>query len=417
MVDVPQELIDVSELIAKHSRWREGCLNLIASENSLSPRVRAALDNDWLGRYADYTGRDRGDRRYRGTRYIQAVEALVERLARELWPARYYEFRPIAGHLAGIAVLMALCEPGDTVLEASRSSGGHREAAKFAAPGLIDLDVQFLPFDGAGYNIDLPASLRQIDELAPRAVILGTSNFLFPHPVREIKAALKARREDAILVYDASHVLGLLAGGQFQDPLGEGADVVFSSTHKTFPGPQGGIVFTDRKDLIEPISQAVYPALVTNHHPFRMPALAVAMAEMRAFGRQYAVQILANAQALGAALEAEGVSCVCVNGRYSGSHTVLMRVAGFGTKEEVALELEAADIICTALELPEAQGGEGIRLGVQEMTHHGAGESDMAPVARLIADVLLRRRQGSRIREEVHALVSRMGPVRYTWEC
>ncbi len=415
MSNIPEEVRQIQELIKKHQGWRSQTLNLIASENTLSLTVRAAIENDWLGRYADFTGRDLDARRYQGTRYIIEIEKIVERMAKRVFRAEYIEFRPIAGHIAGVAVIMALCKAGDVVLELGGNSGGHREAAKVAKPSLMNLEVHFLPFDGEQYNIDVEAAATMIQEKRPRMVVLGSSNFLFPHPVREIKQALEIVNPEAILVYDASHVLGLLAGGCFQEPLLEGADIVFGSTHKTFPGPQGGIIFTNRDDLIDSISEAVYPGLVTNHHAFRIPALGIALAEMEAFGAEYANQIIANAQALGAALKVEGIPCVSVGGVYSCSHTLLARVAEFGKGAEIALRLEYADIICTALSLPEVQGGEGLRLGVQELTHRGLKESDMVPVAKLVADVIRARRPMSDIATDVHAFTERIEPVQFSW--
>jgi len=411
----PKEVVLIQSLVEEHTNWRRRTLNLIASENTLSPAVSEALMNDWLGRYADFTGRDLEARRYKGTRYIVEIEKAVETLIKRLFHAKYVELRPISGHLAGAAVLMALCQPGDVVLELGRDSGGHREATKLVTPALNNLDVRFLPFDGERYNIDVPAATKLIEDTKAGVIILGSSNFLFPHPVRELKQALLDTNPSGILVYDASHVLGLLAGGCFQDPLTEGADLIFSSTHKTFPGPHGGIILTNRADLIEPISEAIYPALVTNHHPFRMPALAIALAEMETFGTQYARQICMNAQAFGSALESEGVPCVKVDGIYSRSHTVLARVAQFGSGSEIADKLETADIICTATGLPKYQGGDGIRLGVQELTHHGATEVEMQQAALLIADVVLQRRPMDEVCESVHAFTRQLGPTLFTF--
>jgi glycine hydroxymethyltransferase len=410
----------LSVLLARHEAWRANCLNLIASENVLSPAVHAALDSDLVHRYADYTGRDLAARRYRGTRYVVEIEREVERLARLVFGAEYFELRPIAGHLAGAAVLMALCKPGDTVLEIGRDGGGHREAGKFAGSELVRLDVKHLPIDAARYNIDPAAAATLIAEVRPRVVILGSSNFLFPHPVREMRAAVDALPE-AYLVYDASHVMGLIAGGRFQDPLGEGADVVFGSTHKTFFGPQGGIVFTNRSDLISRISDVVYPGLVTNHHPFRMPGLGVALAEMLEFGPAYADQVIASSQALGEALFADGIPCVTDGGRppdgprYSSSHTLLLRVGDFGTADAVAAQLEAAGVITTGGLLPDALGGHGIRVGTQEITRRGMREGDMARVAHFIAEALRDERPAADIAAEVAAFVGDLGPLRFTW--
>jgi glycine hydroxymethyltransferase len=410
----------ITSLLAGHESWRAGTLNLIASENMLSPAVRAALDSDLIGRYADFTGRDLAARRYRGTTYVVEIEREVDRLAREVFRADFVELRALSGHLAGAAVLMALCRPGDVVLEIGRDGGGHREAGKFAGSELVPLDVRHLPIDAASYNVDPAAAAALIAETKPRCVVLGSSNFLFPHPVREIRRALDGMR-DAYLVYDASHVMGLVAAGRFQDPLGEGADIVFGSTHKTFPGPQGGIVFTNREDLITRVSDVVYPALVTNHHPFRMPALGVALAEIQAFGSAYADRIITNSQALGEALVAVGVQCVTDGSlpsdgpRYSRSHTLLLRVAEFGKADAVAGRLEEAGIITTGGLLPDALGGQGIRVGTQEITRRGMTGSDMATVANLIVAALRADRPAASIASDVSDLVGRFPSVQFTW--
>ena len=120
----------VEDLVERHTAWRRSTLNLIASENILGPAVLAALATDIEGRYADYPGRDPRNRRYRGNRFIVEIEAEATRLAMELFHARYVELRPIAGHLAGLAVILAVCRPGDVVLELGREAGGHREAGR-----------------------------------------------------------------------------------------------------------------------------------------------------------------------------------------------------------------------------------------------------------------------------------------------
>jgi glycine hydroxymethyltransferase len=415
----------LAELLAAHETWRRQTINLIASENVLSPAVRAALQSDLVGRYADYTGRDLAARRYRGNRYIELIERQVTGIAQEIFGAKHVELRPISGHVAGAAVLMGLCRPGDLVLEPGRDAGGHREAGKFAATPLVPLEIQSMPFDAGRYNIDAAQATRLIEERRPRVVILGSSNFLFPHPVAEIAEAVH-RLPGCFLVYDASHVMGLLAGGRFQDPLREGADLVFGSTHKTLPGPQGGIIFTNRGDLMDAIAEATYPALVTNHHPFRIPALGLALLEMREFGAAYADQIVANAQALGESLEAEGVPCVraapqdALRSGQTGaaptqSHTLLACTSRFANGAGAAETLESCGIIVTAAHLPEFWGREGVRIGVQEITHLGAREEQMASIARWIAQAISGARSPADIAEEAAAFAATLGPVRFTW--
>lgn len=410
-----ESISKIQRLLSEHARWRKSTLNLIASENVHSPLVDSLISGDLIGRYASYADRDLQDRKYCGGRFIAQIEEHIEALARKVFHAKYIEPRAISGHIAGIAVIAALCSPGDVVLELDRSSGGHRLAERFNQAKLLKLEVHSIPFDASIYNIDVSKTCEMIARCKPRVVILGSSSFLFPHPVAEIKQGIEKTGEKSILVYDASHVMGFLASQGFQDPLSEGADVVFGSTHKTLPGPQGGIIFSNNKELIELISAAVYPALVTSHHVFRMPALGAALAEMECFGEAYTSQIVKNAQALGQALERNGIQCVKVEERYSLSHTILAKVSTFGTGVAIARRLEEANIVAGRTTLPEMHGSEGIRLGVQEITRLGACEKDMNRVAELIAAVVGTQKASREVREQVSEFAHSLGPVRYTW--
>jgi glycine hydroxymethyltransferase len=403
------------KLLASHETWRSQTINLIASENALSPAVRRALNSDLVQRYGDYSGRDLADRRYRGNRYIEQIEREAVRIAQETFKASYVELRPISGHVAGAAVLMGLCRTGDLVLEPGRDGGGHREGGKFASSAMAPLEVAYLPFDPVRYNIDLERFSDLVHKRPPRVVILGSSNFLFPHPVEQIADLLKTLSPETVLVYDGSHVMGFLAAGGFQHPLEEGAGLVFGSTHKTLPGPQGGIIFSNRDDLMEKVCQATYPALVTNHHLFRIPALALALLEMQQWGAAYTGQVIANAQALGAALEQKGVACVRLNDLYTRSHTILVCVSRFGKGAEMAARLEACGIITTAAHLPEYWGLEGLRLGSQEVTRLGAGPDHMEQIARLIEQALSASRSPEAIRADSASFAAGLGPIQYTW--
>ena len=413
--DEADALKSIEYLVRRHEDWRQDCLNLCAAENAMSPTARRLLCSDLAQRYGDYTGRDLRARKYYGTREIVELEEAVAALARQVFRAQYVELRPLSGHVAGDAVMMALCRPRDAILELGRRDGGHRLATKLASSPMVDLRVEFLPFDPVTFNVDVSRTMDMVRELHPRLIILGASNFLFPNPVQELAGRLSEFPE-TILVYDASHVLGLIAGGRFQDPLREGAQLVLAGTQKSFPGPQGGLIYSNSEPLMEQIGATIYPALISNHHLARLPSLGVALAEMKAWGADYADQVIRNARALGTALADQQVPLVAGHRGFTASHTVLIRTANIGTASELGHLLESANIIVTAIRLPEELGGEGLRLGVAELTRRGADEASMIRIAELVGDVLLKRQSAEGARGPVSALAAQLSGFRFCRE-
>jgi len=387
MSSFAQELDFLRSELIQESQWRSECLNLIASENTTSPLVSELLANDLSHRYGDYRGLDLRDRKYRGCRFVVSIEEKAHELGKKLFGARFIDLRPLSGHVAGMAAIMALTEPGDSVMELDEG-GGHRLNHKLSLCSLAKLRTFYIPFEASRYNIDLQKTEELLRKEKPRVLILGSSQFLFPHPVRQIREMIERVSSSTVLLYDASHVLGLIAGKRFQQPLEEGADIVFASTHKTLGGPQGGLVFTNRADLAKKVGEAIYPAIVTNHHLNRLPALAVAFLEMLVHGERYAAEVVANARALAREIHGRGVSVVAANLGYTQSHTFLLQVAEFGTGRDVSERLENVNIIAGECKLPASLGTEGIRMGSQEMTRCGMTRSEAPEIAELIVGAL-----------------------------
>lgn len=411
MPGMPAEYRETLDLLREHEAWRAECLNLIASENAFSPSVLRVRSSDLEQRYANYPGRDRGGRTYRGTRFVEQIEERVDRQVKRVFHTQHVELRAISGQVAGAAIVAGLARRGDRVLELTRADGGHQVAGRMATLPLFDLEVHDLAFDPAAYNVDVDQALKQVERLAPRFVILGSSYFLFPHPVEALARAVHER--GGLVLYDASHVLGLMAGGRFQEPLSEGADVVFGSTHKTFPGPQGGLIYSNDQELIERASIGVYPALVTNHHVSRMPAMAIALAEMERWGSQYADAVICNAQALGERLSECGVRMVAADRGWTASHALLAIPDPSRDARAWTVALESAGIITTAVPLPTALGGQAIRIGSQEVTRRGAESSDMAAIAGLVARVL-QGEDPARVAPDVRDLARCFTGIRYS---
>lgn len=397
----------INSLVSAHETWRASCLNLCAAENVMSKQVRDMLGSDLAHRYGDYNGRDLSARKYFGTKIIVELEQAVEELAKEVFRADFVELRPVSGHTAGNAIMMGLCKPGDLVLELSRECGGHRLASKLVTSKLIPLHVEYHAFDDASFNLDVERTLEQVEHLKPRLLIVGSSNFLFPIPLRDLADGLKAF-PDTVLVYDASHVLGLIVGQTFQDPLAEGANVVLAGTQKSFPGPQGGVIYSNDGSLMEQISLAVYPALLSNHHLARLPALGLALEEMRVSGREYVGSVVQNARALARGLHGEGLGVVGQDRGFTDSHTVLVQTGNLMGDMDWGYELDRHDIIANTIQLPASLGGKGVRLGVSELTRRGADTSVMIDIATIVADVLLQRRDTGGVMAQVHDMAARI---------
>lgn len=400
-MNMQAEIDSIIDAVRAHHELYANALPLIASENVTSNPVRMLLASDLSHRYAEG---DVGKRFYQGCKYIDVIEEKALRYARELFDAEHVNIKPISGVTANIAALFALTSPRDRMMALSVPNGGHISHSKYSSPAMLDLELYTFPFDRNEMNIDTEKMLKVIRQNRPSLLLFGASLFLFPHPIAEAREA--ADEVGAKIVYDASHVLGLIAGKQFQDPLREGADVITSSTHKTFPGPQGAIILC-KASIKEEIDQAVFPGTVSNHHLHHVAGLAVSLAEMLQFGEAYAAQTVANAKTLAQSLYEAGFDVLCEHKGFTQSHQIAINVTKHGGGAAVAEKLERANIIINKNLLPPDRDPDrptGVRLGVQELTRLGMRESEMKEVAALIARVVHGKADISTIKAEVNEL-------------
>ena len=229
--------------------------------------------------------------------------------------------------------------------------------------------------------------LKKQDRL-PKIAMFGGSVFLFPHPVKELADFLKSY--DIHINYDAAHVAGLIAGGEFQDPLREGVDTMTMSTHKTLFGPQGGLVLAFEKNA-EAIKKATFPGLTSSHHIHHMAAKAVTFAEVLEFGKDYASQTIKNAKALSVALNDLGFKVLGEKKGFTQSHQTVVNVLDYGDGGKIEADLEKANIIVNRQLIPGDIKAKrhymhpgGIRLGTSEVTRLGMKESEMQQIASFI---------------------------------
>lgn len=374
-------------MINKHTSLRRWTLNLIASENIMSSDVSHYYNLALGHRYGNYEGLDVKNRKYRGNYYIAEMEARAISDACQMFHAETADFRPLSGHIAGCAIVLGLCKPNDLVLELDKAAGGHCLAEKLSNSNIISLRVEPVPFDEKKYQVNIGATLDKISKMKPRIVILGSSNYLFPTPLEEIAAI--CRSCGSVLILDASHILGLIAGGVFPQPFDFKVDIVVSSTHKTFAGPQGGLILSNSSENYKNVLPALYPGLITNHHLMRIPALIALFAEWKKHGRRYAKAIIKNAIRLAEELENVGIPVINTPQGPTQSHTLLIKNKFINKRaKELSIHLERCGIMVSEVKLPDIHGGEGLRVGLQEVTRLGLKTSQISELAKIIKDAI-----------------------------
>ena len=394
--------------------YRDG-LGMIASENIVSPMVQKVVGSDLHGRYAEGLP---FKRYYQGCGDFDTIEDLGISLAKELFNAPFANIQSISGTVSNIAALKALSKPGDNITAVSTADGGHISHARMGAVGLRDLNLSTYPWDEDRMEPDIDASVELIHEVKPKVALFGQSVFLFPTPLEELSEA--AHDVGATVMYDGAHVLGLIAGGCFQSPLQEGADIMTGSSHKTFPGPQGGFILSSSTDekFQRKLNNAIFPGTCSSYHLHHVAGKVIALAEFMEYGEDLSKNTVKNAKALGAALASEGFDVLAESRGYTASHQVLTRHGDLdsGAGAKAAKLLEDAGIITNMNMLPgdtKAMNPSGLRLGVQELTRVGMGVDEMTDVARFFSRVLINQEDPKHVKKDVKEFKSNYQIIRY----
>jgi aminomethyltransferase len=430
MAPSDQAAIDkVNALITKaiaNTRWRQqDCINLIPSEQSPSAITRMLTIMDPVCRYGEHKGVKAFEEAevfyYQGTDFIAEVEELLVAELRQFMNCSVVETRPISGQMANTAVFSAMV---DYINRADRKSeqrrikrvfnnhiirGGHLSAQPMGAlrdfvardpktekPAVINFPVRA----ENPYQIDVAACAKLIEQYRPELVIFGKSMVLHKEPVKEIRAVIDQLGLDSVVLYDMAHVLGLI-GPHFQEPFQEGAHLVTGSTHKTYFGPQRGIVAGNYQksdpdyELWEAIERRAFPGSTSNHHLGTQLGLLMAAYEMNAFKDEYQQQVIANAKAFALALKECGLDVAgdpAID--YTETHQVIVNV-GYARGAEIARRLEDNNIVLNYQAAPDEEGftaSGALRMGVSEMTRFGMEAGDFQQLAQLMSDVIVHQK-------------------------
>ncbi len=394
----------VLDAVARNEEWRgQRCINLLAPEAPTSPTARALLSSE-VGIRAAEGHIGAVNRWFVGTKYIDEIEALCIELLKQVFRTRYADHRLMGSMLGNMAVYAALTQPGDVIMSVAQPFGGHSSNRLDGPAGVRGLKIVDVPFDPTELEVDLDLFRKMAPLVRPRVLALGLSMTLFPFPVQAMRDVLA--EWGGYIFFDGAHQLGLVAGGQFQDPMREGVAVLTGSAGKTFSGPQSGIILWDDPELTVPITDAIFPTLVATHQVNRVAALAVSAAEMLAFGEIYMRQIVRNAQALGAALHQRGIPVLGAHKGYTRTQQVIADVRQFGGGLEVARQLARANIITNKNLIPDDKPEDwdrpsGLRMGTIEVTRLGMREKEMETIADFMARILIEKAAPEDVMEDV----------------
>ncbi len=428
--------------IEANNLWRQRrCINLIPSENTPSLLVKACEMCDPAGRYAEHRSmKNREVYFYQGTDFIRDVELEAQDAMRSYFGCSEAELRPVSGQMANEVVFKAVTKnanrsspPGTfrklrAVVNNDLGKGGHLSSQPMGALyNFVDINpatgeencVNFPVRADNMYRIDTGKLPEVLERAKPELIVFGKSMFLYPEPVALVADLVKDWDPRPVVMYDMAHVLGLY--GAFQAPLSEGADVVTGSTHKTFFGPQRGVIVSNMskdspmRKLWLDIRSRAFPGSTSNHHLATLVGLLVSAIEMNEYKDEYQSQVLRNARAFARHLVENGLQ---VEGDpadgYTATHQVVVRVARYGDGADIARRLEESGIIVNYQALPDDATflvSSGIRTGVSEMTRFGMKEDDFGPVAEFMARCIVK---GEDVSSEVASYRSRFMTMRYT---
>ena len=389
---------------AEYDRQRRN-IELIASENIVSPAVMAAMGSVLTNKYAEgYPGK----RYYGGCECVDIVENIARERAKELFGAEHANVQPHSGAQANLAVYFALLQPGDTVLGMSLAEGGH---LTHGSP--VNMSGKYYHFESYGvdevtHRIDYDKVLAKAKECKPKLIVAGAS--AYPRTIDFERFAAIAKEVGALFMVDMAHIAGLVAAGLHPSPVPY-ADVVTTTTHKTLRGPRGGLILTNNPIIAKRINSAVFPGTQGGPLEHIIAAKAVALGEaLRPEFKEYQQRIVANAKALAAALVRESLDLVSGG---TDNHLMTVDLRGTGvTGKELEARLDEVRITANKNTVPNDPASpfvtSGLRIGTPAVTTRGMGEAEMEAIARCIADTVFRFEETKqRTLEAVQALTAR----------
>ena len=392
------------------------CLVLDAAWSALSPTVRAVLGSRLVD--VNLPGPSKAWGAFTGGP-ADTIEQITRSLVDGLFGTAHVELRPLSGSLANGLATVALTAPGETIVMPPEWAFGHKSLGQRGYPGSSGRRILEMPWSAATFGPD-PDGLRDLLRRERAALVtLGLSRTLFPEPMAEVAAI--GHDAGATLLYDGAHVLGLIAGGVFPNPLRAGFDVLTGSTHKTLPGPVGGIVMCRAAADLDRVAK-LGDAWLSTYGTARVAALTQTLAEMAEDGSRFTRAIVDNAQRLGAALDDAGFEVLGRDRNFTATHQVLVDITGLIDPREAGARLAAGGVIASPSGRADRRLRDGrsdgwwLRLGTSVLTRLGMGAREMGEVAAILARLLRHGEDPAMVAKNVGDLAGRFTTVHYALE-
>lgn len=406
---------NVKALFAEQDRSKR-TLHLTANENIMSKTARSFLSSNFSYRYYAGNYYQNGQKNascciVKGLmmRNFPALCELEER-AREcmnsMFHANYCDFKPLSGVHAVFCIISAVSKPGDRVCIFTGQSVGHHATVPILHH--LGRKISYFPWSFENFDIDLERFKQEVRVNKPDLVYFDYGTPLYSLPIRKIRDIVG---QETMMIYDGSHVLGLIAGGKFQDPLKEGCNILAGNTHKTFFGPQKAVLLYRDSDLGLKIADQLFEHAVSSQHAHHAVALYITAMEMMTHGREYAEQIISNSHALSRALSSAGFGLIKRCDRYSDSHLIAISGPFPEGNHAACRRLHECGISTNSRNI---FGVEALRIGVQEITRRGMKENNMEEIARFFKRTVLDMEDAHSVSKEVDEFNQRFEGIKYT---
>lgn len=409
--EIQADLQKVKEFITSFMDYKKKRLALVSSENHSSKLLRASYCLGLSDQYCSRLPQNRdliGPLAFSNISPLDNLNEMTREMTKETFNAEDCDIRLLSG-LSGLNVLLfSLLGDNEVLFRMSDDHGGHLSTIPISRRLHINSYDMVL---GEDYRLDMHHFENLYRRAKPKVVFLDSSYILFPYPLTQIREMVGL---DPIIIYDASHVIAMVAAGLFQSPFAEGTDIMHATTHKTLWGPQKSmILFKNKGEYADKVHKTVED-LVSNTHLHHIFALYLALLEFKHFGQEYAQAIVRNAKYLANKLDTYGLNIAARDYGYTESNQIWLE---FGSKEEAIKQFKKLDHLNISTNLISIPRGQwGLRLALNGITRLGASVSCMDELARIFRDIFFERKSVSCLQGEIRILKNNLGEPKYSFD-